>query len=148
MTMLSSLTIVMVSLLLFFLVTKSCPTLYNALDCNPPGSSIHGISQARILEWVAVSFSRGSSWLRNRTHLLHWREILYHWATREAQTFHYVYVNQNIRLYTLNIYIFYFKDRNIKIILKRKWKKYTKFLFLWIVEMLRDLKRKRNIIRG
>ena len=41
-------------------VTKSCLTLWNSMDCSPPGSSVHGISQARILEWVASS--RGSSW--------------------------------------------------------------------------------------
>ena len=43
------------------LVTKSCPTLCNPVDCNPSGSSVHGIFQARILEWVLISFSRGSS---------------------------------------------------------------------------------------
>ena len=42
------------------LVTQSCPTLYNPMDCIPPGSSVHGMLQARILEWVAISFSRGS----------------------------------------------------------------------------------------
>ena len=45
----------------------SCPTLGNPIDCSPPGSSVHGIFQARILKWVAISFSRGSSWPRNRT---------------------------------------------------------------------------------
>ena len=39
------------------------------MDCSPPGSSIHEISQARILEWVEISFPRGSSWSRDRTHL-------------------------------------------------------------------------------
>ena len=38
------------------------------LDCSPPGSSVHGILQARILEWVAISFSRGSSQSRDLTH--------------------------------------------------------------------------------
>ena len=38
-----------------------CPTLCNPMDCSPPGSSVHGILQARILEWVAISSSRGSS---------------------------------------------------------------------------------------
>ena len=38
-----------------------CPTLCDPVDCSPPGSSIHGILQARILEWFAISFSRGSS---------------------------------------------------------------------------------------
>ena len=49
---------------------------------SPPGSSIHGISQARILKWVAISFSRGYSWLRDQTHVsCIGRWILYHWAT-------------------------------------------------------------------
>ena len=51
------------------LVAKSSPTLCDPLDCSPPGSSVHGISQARILEWVAISFSRGSSWPREWTHI-------------------------------------------------------------------------------
>ena len=40
-----------------WLLTQSCPTLRNPMDCSPPGSSVHGILQARILEWVAISFS-------------------------------------------------------------------------------------------
>ena len=42
-------------------VTQSCPTLCDPVDSSQPGSSVHGIFQARILEWVAISFSRGSS---------------------------------------------------------------------------------------
>ena len=38
------------------------------MDCSPPGSSVHGISQAGMLEWIAISFSRGSSWPRDQTH--------------------------------------------------------------------------------
>ena len=48
-------------------VVQSCPTLCDPMDCSLPGFSIHGIFQARILEWFAISFSRGSSWPRNRT---------------------------------------------------------------------------------
>ena len=48
-------------------VAQSCPTLCNPMDCNPPSSSIHGVLQARILEWVAISFSRGSFRPRDRT---------------------------------------------------------------------------------
>ena len=40
-------------------VAQSCLTLFDPMDCSPPGSSVHGISQARILEWIAISFSRG-----------------------------------------------------------------------------------------
>ena len=48
-------------------VAQSCPTLCNPMDCSLPGSSVHGISQTRVLEWVAISFLRGSSWPRDRT---------------------------------------------------------------------------------
>ena len=50
-----------------YVCAQSCPTLCNPLDCSPPGSSLHGILQARILEWVAISFSRGSSVTRDWT---------------------------------------------------------------------------------
>ena len=49
------------------LVTQSYPTLCNPMDCSLPGSSVHGILQARILKWVALPFSRGSSWPRDWT---------------------------------------------------------------------------------
>ena len=49
------------------LVTQSCPTLCNSMDCSLPGSSVHGILQARILEWVAIPFSKGSSGPRDWT---------------------------------------------------------------------------------
>jgi len=42
-------------------VAQSCLTLFNPLNCSPPGFSVHGILQARILEWVAISFSKGVS---------------------------------------------------------------------------------------
>ena len=45
----------------------ACPTLCDPMDCSLPGSSVHGILKARILEWMAISFSRGSSWPRDRT---------------------------------------------------------------------------------
>ena len=48
-------------------VTKLCPTLCDPIDCSPPGSTVHGILQARILEWVVMPFSRGSSQPRDRT---------------------------------------------------------------------------------
>ena len=50
----------------------SCPTLYDTMDCSPPGFSVRGVFQARILEWSAISFSRGSN-----LGLLHCRQILY-----------------------------------------------------------------------
>ena len=48
-------------------VAQSCPILWDPLDCSPPGFSAHEILQARILEWVAISFSRGSSQPRDQT---------------------------------------------------------------------------------
>ena len=52
-------------------VAQSCQTLCDPMDCSPPGFSIHGILQARILDWVTISFSRGSSRPRDRTHVSH-----------------------------------------------------------------------------
>ena len=52
-------------------VAQSCPTLCNPVDCSLPDSSLRGILQARILEWVAISFSRGSSQPRDRIQVSH-----------------------------------------------------------------------------
>ena len=52
---------VLFSVLVKVLVTQTCLTLCDPMDCSLPGSSVHGIFQARILEWVAIPFSRGSS---------------------------------------------------------------------------------------
>ena len=69
-------------------VTLLCPTLCDPVDCSPLGFSVHGISQARILEWVAIFFSRASSWPRDWTHISSGscigRWILYHGATWEV----------------------------------------------------------------
>ena len=70
------------------LVIQLCPTLYDPMGCSPPGSSVHGILQARILEWVPFP-SPGSSQPRDWTCIFYVscfrRQILYHWATSEAQ---------------------------------------------------------------
>ena len=65
-------------------MAQSCPTFCDPMDCSLPGSSVHGIFQARVLEWVAVFF-RGSSWSRNRTWVsrIVGRHITV-WATREV----------------------------------------------------------------
>ena len=52
---------------------QSCPTLCDSMDCSLPSSSVHGILQARILEWVAISSSRGSSQLRDWTRISCWQ---------------------------------------------------------------------------
>ena len=64
---------------------QSCPTLCNPIDGSPPGSPVLGILQARTLEWVAISFSRGFSQPGDQTHVsCIGRWILYRWATRDA----------------------------------------------------------------
>ena len=66
-------------------VAQSCLTLCDPMDWSPPGSSVHGISQARMLGWAAISFSRGSSWSRDRTHIsCTGRQVLYCWTIRET----------------------------------------------------------------
>ena len=64
---------------------SSCPTLLWPIYCSLPGSSVHGTFQVRVLEWVAISSSRGSSrprdWTPKSPHILHSKWILYCWAT-------------------------------------------------------------------
>ena len=70
-------------------VAELCLTLCDSMDCSPPGFSVHGVFQVRILEWVAISYPRGSFWPRDPTHVscvsCIGREILHHCATWEAQ---------------------------------------------------------------
>ena len=66
-------------------VAQSCPTLCDPMDCSLPSSSIHGIFQAIVLEWIAISFSRGSSQPRDQTwvsRIVDRRFTI--WATREV----------------------------------------------------------------
>ena len=66
-------------------VAQSCPTLCDPVDCSIPGSSVHGILQARILEWVTISFSRGTSRPRDQTWASRIEGRRFNlWATREA----------------------------------------------------------------
>ena len=75
------------------LVTQSCLTFCDPMDCSSPGSCVHGISQARILEWVAISFSRGSSQPRDQTCVFYTgRQILYCWAPREDYIYIYIWI--------------------------------------------------------
>ena len=83
-------TFMAVKILLFVCsVAKSCLTLWDPMDCSPPGSSVHGILQARILEWVAMFSSRVSSLLRDQTRIscvsYIGRQVLYHRVTWGAQ---------------------------------------------------------------
>ena len=67
-------------------VAQSCPTLCEPMDCSPPCSSVHGVFQVRVLEWVAISFSRGSSRPRDGTQVSHIADGFFIiWATKEDQ---------------------------------------------------------------
>ena len=72
------------------LVTQSCPTLCNPINYKPAGSTVHRILQARILEWVAISFSRESSWPRDWTRVSCIAGRFFTiWTTREAHILRY-----------------------------------------------------------
>ena len=71
---------------------QSCLTLCNTMDCSPPGSSVHGIFQARIVKWVAMPSSRGSSQPRDRTHVscisCIGRQVLCYWSPLGGPVIH------------------------------------------------------------
>ena len=97
-------------------VAQSCPSLCDPVDCSLRGSSIHGIFQARALEWVAISFSRGSSWSRDGTWVSH---------TASKRFYHlsqYDILQQNYELITqrkANATKFSYKCQNQKLLSKR-----------------------------
>ena len=71
------------SIFILCMCAQSCLTLCDPIDYSPPGSTVHGISQARILERVTISYSTESSWPKDQTRvscISRW--ILHHWATR------------------------------------------------------------------
>ena len=79
------------------LVAQSCPTLCGPVDCSLPSSSVHGILQERILEWVAISFSRGSSQSRDRNQVFCIAGRFFTiWATRKAYNAVKVYSTQYV----------------------------------------------------
>ena len=77
--------ILCVCVLLLWSVAKSCPTLWDPINYSLAGSLVHRISQARVPEWVVISFFRLFSLPRNQIHICTGRQILYQWATREAK---------------------------------------------------------------
>ena len=80
------------------LFSQSCLTLCDPMDCSLPGSSVHGIFQARVLEWIAISFSRGFSRPRYPTRVFHivGRRFTV-WATKEA-IYVFIYMNACIHM--------------------------------------------------
>ena len=80
---------------------SSCLTLCDPMDCSLPGSLVHGIFQAWILEWVAIAFSSGSSWPRDRTRVSHIVGRCFTlWATREATNLDSILKSRDITLPT------------------------------------------------
>ena len=67
--------------LILHMYAQSCPTLCDPMDCSPPGSSVHGILQARILEWAAISFSRAQFKSYNLSLFLFLLHVLSTWLT-------------------------------------------------------------------
>ena len=87
----------LVCMIVCVLVTQSCLTL-----CNPMGYTVHGIPQARILEWVAIPFSKGSSQPRDWTQVSHIAGSFFtSWATREAQCIWLAMFNVSITIITI-----------------------------------------------
>ena len=73
---------------------QPCPTLCNPMDSSRPGSSVHGIFHAIVLEWTAISSSRGASWPSNQTHFTCiGRLIVCHWATLPRDTYYECYLH-------------------------------------------------------
>ena len=81
-----------------WLVTQLCPTFGDPMDCSPSGSSAHGISQARVLEWVAISFSRGIFLTQGlNLHLLHWQMDSLPMRHLRRPYIHYFYIIQRLK---------------------------------------------------
>ena len=100
------------------LVTLSCSTLFNPMDCSPPGSSVHWTHQARILEGVAIPFSRVIFLTQgSNPGLLHYKQILTFWTTREAQVLSQnLKENSCLKLKFNVVYIFFFTIIWLKLI--------------------------------
>ena len=108
-------------------------TLCNPMDSSPPGSSVHGISQARILEGTSISFSRGLSVPKDWTHIFCLgRRILYHWATRET-TYWYSWLSNIYYMYS-NVWFLYINiyDRKLSRIFLFAWNMWAS-IFWWCI---------------
>ena len=111
--------------------------LCNTMDCSPPGSSVQGILQARILEWVAISFSRESSWPRNRAHVS-WigRWVLYHEHHWEASKYKKIHKKSPSAYLTIveglsNLFEWYHTDFSIVTFLKNVGRLVLFYRSLW-----------------
>ena len=86
-------------------VAQSCLTLCKSMDCSLPGSSVHGILQARILQWVFIPFSRESSWPTDWTWISCTAGRFFTiWATREAPNWQYIPIKQQLHFPCLSLW--------------------------------------------
>ena len=69
-------------------VAQSCRTLFDPMDCSLPCSSVHGIFQAIVLEWIAISFSKGSSWPRDQTQVPHIVDRRFYYLSHQGSLHH------------------------------------------------------------
>ena len=83
------------------IVAQSCPTLCDPMDRSLPGSSVHGIPQERILEWVAIPFSRGSSDLGIEPGPLHYRQILYCLSHQGSPSYSQIVSKRNVFMWNI-----------------------------------------------
>ena len=82
-------------LVVCLLVAQSCLILCDPMDCSSPGFSVHGILQARMLEWVAIPFSKGIfPTQRSNLGLLNCKHILYHLSHQESPIYIHIYMNR------------------------------------------------------
>ena len=91
------------------LVSQSCLILCDPMDCSPPGSSVHGILQAKIVEWVAIPFSRVSSQPRNRTQVSNIAaSLFYHLSHQRSpkQICLYMYLSSTQSIWVVFFYAF------------------------------------------
>ena len=101
-------------------VAQSCPTLCNTMDCSLPGSSVHGIFQAIVLQWIDISFSKGSSQPRDRTQVSHIVDRRFTvWATSKVPQYK---IKSFLKTHNKNTWVqLLFKIWNKVTSLFRKW---------------------------
>ena len=117
-----------VHVLSHFIVSHTC----NPIDCSLPGSSVHGILQVGILEWVTISLSRGSSWPRDWTQVSCTAvRLLTNWAMREASMWIVVFMPTIAYLMTQYYITFIYKD---KILVGKNLCEVFVFFFIKVVE--------------
>ena len=118
-------------------VSQSCLTICDPMDCSPSGSSVHGILQVRILEWVAISFSRGSSQPRDWTQVSHIAGRFFNlWATREDHFIPIIFLN-----YTLEITL---PNYDPKVLKYQTLKKIMKIWCIYFICYMKQLIVKRS----